>query len=222
MLLKNKIDKKFRLNKNFNGDQYLGFEFYKDHNSNNYRIFNADNALDALALISEQNRNDTPENLEERFSNWFNIHIDNQTKYEGVCELIAVEGRYDNPLELFEMRRYEEWATVFFNYLSDNNFIRSIKYEKFTLALCWAGAEKINFKGRNAFEILKSFAINHRKRSSDLEAHRHGLKTFIQNFKRDMIKYFGFDWGCDENFLDILLALKIFKKESEGHNEAVL
>ena len=33
MLLKNKIDKKFRLNKNFNGDQYLGFEFYKDHNS---------------------------------------------------------------------------------------------------------------------------------------------------------------------------------------------
>ena len=120
------------------------------------------------------------------------------------------------------MRRYEEWATVLFNYLSDKNFIRSIKYEKFTLALCWAGAEKINFKGRNAFEILKSFAINHRKRSSDLEAHRHGLKIFIQNFKRDMIKYFGFDWGCDENFLDILLALKIFKKESEGHNEAVL
>ena len=36
-----------------------------------------------------------------------------------------------------------------------------------------------------------------------------------------MIKYFGFDWD-DENFLDILLALKIFKKESEGHNEAVL
>ena len=222
MLLKNKIDKKFRLNKNFNGDQYLGFEFYKDHNSNNYRILNADNALDALALIAEQNRNDTPENLEEGFSNWFNIHIDDQTKYEGVCELIAVEGRYDNPLELFEMRRYEEWATVLFNYLANNNFIRSIKYEKFTLALCWAGAEKINFKGRNAFEILKSFAINHRKRSSDLEAHRHGLKIFIQNFKRDMIKYFGFDWGCDENFLDILLALKIFKKESEGHNEAVL
>ena len=222
MLLKNKIDKKFILNKNFNGDQYLGFEFYKDHNSNNYRIFNAENALNALALISEQNRNDTPENLEERFSDWFNIHIDDQTKYEGVCEHIAVEGRYDNPLELFEMRRYEEWATVLFNYLANNNFIRSIKYEKFTLALCWAGAEKINFKGRNAFEILKSFAINHRKRSSDLEAHRHGLKIFIQNFKRDMIKYFGFDWGCDENFLDILLALKIFKKESEGHNEAVL
>ena len=210
------------MNKNFNGDEYLGFEFYKDHNSNDYRIFNADNALDALALISEQNRNVTPENLEEGFSNWFNIYIDDQTKYEGVCELIAVEGRYDNPIELFEMRRYEEWATVLFNYLTDKNFIRTIKYEKFTLALCWAGAEKINFKGRNAFEILKSFAINHRKRSSDLEAHRYGLKIFIQNFKRDMVKYFGFDWGCDENFLDILLALKIFKKESEGHNEAVL
>ena len=112
MLLKNKIDKKFRLNKNFNGDQYLGFEFYKDHNSNNYRIFNADNALDALALISEQNRNDTPENLEERFSNLFNTHIDDQTKYEGVCELIAVEGRYDNPLELFEKLKSTESVTI--------------------------------------------------------------------------------------------------------------
>ena len=60
MLLKNKIDKKFRLNKNFNGDQYLGFEFYKDHNSNNYRIFNAENALDALALFDQSSMKNLP------------------------------------------------------------------------------------------------------------------------------------------------------------------
>ena len=221
MLLENKINKKFRLKKNFNGDEYLGFYYYPDDNSSNRRLFNANTAQEALALLSEQNTN-ASENLVEGFANWFNLHIDKHNKYEDVCEQIAVTGIYDNPGELSECRKFEEWATVFFNYLHDQNFIRPIEFENYTLALCWAGAQKINFRGRNAFEILKSFAINHRKKSVDLEAHRYGLKKFIQNFKRDMVKYFGFDWGCDENFLDILLDLKIFKLEREDQHETVL
>ena len=72
------------------------------------------------------------------------------------------------------------------------------------------------------FEVLESFAINHRKKTSNLEAHRYGLKKFITNFKMGMVNYFGFSCGGDDDFLDTLLELKIFKLDKGIVNETVL
>ena len=86
----------------------------------------------------------------------------------------------------------------------------------------YSNNEKIYFRGRNSFEVLESFAINHRKKVSNLEPHRFGLKKFLSNFKRDMVHYFGLDWGCDDDFVDALLELKIFKLDKGTANETVL
>ena len=37
-----------------------------------------------------------------------------------------------------------------------------------------------------------------------------------------MVHYFGLDWGCDDDFVDALLELKIFKLDKGTANETVL
>ena len=222
MLLKNKIDKKYRLKTNFFGGETLGFYLTKDElNGCRFDIY-APTAFEALILMSGSDMTNDYEHQITKFENWFNNNIGEHIKYMNACEHIAVQGRYENPEYLREINRYEEWATVIFNYLSDENHIKHLKYENYKLALCWFGAENIKFKGRNSFEVLESFAINHRKKTSNLEAHRYGLKKFITNFKMGMVNYFGFSCGGDDDFLDTLLELKIFKLDKGIVNETVL
>ena len=224
MLLKHKIDKKFRLKKNFKADEILGFYSTKDDvNGCRYDHY-ADSAFEAVILFAfgSFDKNENYKNYVNIFEDWFDREINAYENYNSFCELIHVEGRYENPAEFSDMGRYEEWATIILNYFIDENYIKPLKYEKYKLSLCWLGAEKIYFRGRNSFEVLESFAINHRKKVSNLEPHRFGLKKFLSNFKRDMVHYFGLDWGCDDDFVDALLELKIFKLDKGTANETVL
>ena len=37
-----------------------------------------------------------------------------------------------------------------------------------------------------------------------------------------MVHYFGLNWGCDDDFVDTLLAMKVFKLDKGTANETVL
>ena len=97
MLLKNKIDKKYRLKTNFFGGETLGFYLTKDElNGCRFDIY-APTAFEALILMSGSDMTNDYEHQITKFENWFNNNIGEHIKYMNACEHIAVQGRYENP-----------------------------------------------------------------------------------------------------------------------------
>ncbi len=209
-----KIDKRFRLKTNFNGDEIYGFNFNLENNRFEGKNCYGETLFIALGHLSNQNPNNLSTNedytnLINGFIKWFdeNIH-----EYKDISNQIGSDNDFGHhPQELIEDNKYEEWANVMFNWLKSNTYIYPIPLKHFTLNLCWTGAVGIDFRGRNAFEILESFAINHRKKACDIEAHRNGLKKFLYNFERDMGRYFGFYGGGNNSFLEFLLSTNVFR-----------
>ena len=66
----------------------------------------------------------------------------------------------------------------------------------------------IKFSGRSAIGALKGLAIEHRRNSQNLEAHRHGVPDFIHNLRFAMEQFFGFAPGMNDHqfFLQLVYA----------------
>ena len=192
----------------------IGFSFDYENNQMVGKNHYGKSVFYALMSLSNQYPNNQVtdedcQNLVTGFIKWFDQNIN---KYLVIAAQIGCNDYDDqHPEELILLNDFEGWALTLFNWLRQNSYIYPIPTRFFTLNLSWTGALGIDFRGRNSFEILESFAINHRKKAYDIDAHRHGLKKFIENFERDMGKYFGFYGSCNDGFLEFLLSTKVFK-----------
>ena len=84
----------------------------------------------------------------------------------------------------------------------------------------------IEFSGRSAIGALKSLAIEHRRSSKNLEAHRHGVPNFIYNLRNIMEQFFGFASGMTDNqFVSQLVhaqVLQVTALDNEANLEWVI
>ena len=201
------INKKYKIQINDEGDYDICFNFLSMYEGERTARCFGETSLDALSNLTDHDKENTSkESVANKIWDFF------ENNYPSSIQNYAVEY-----YPLFRDERYEEWANVIINFfdnpeIAGKEYIQPLEYDHYFLKTT-CSERKIKFKGRNAYETLRSFAIANRKFSKDLECHRYGLSKFLENFKRHCNQYFGVHDWCDEEFFNSMLGVGIFESE---------
>ncbi len=213
----NKIKKSFILKENYNSE-FIAFSFHPNllengHIDLSYSIISISSFepeygksfLDALSSMSDNYRKlKSDKDKADAIIDWFECYIDKFRDY-------YLEGM-ETAKKLYEKENFEEFSFSIFKFLSDKGILLPLKKEIYEPAIIWPGMNGFKFMGRTPYEVLRSYAINNRKHSPNIDGHRKGLEYFMIKFKEDMNRYFGTDNFNDEGFLRSLLSTGIFRK----------